>query len=201
MSRAAAEIEPVSRMLSSSLVLPGPIRAPDSKTMLTLTRAIPYCARAAVQIATVFPSRVAPFLPNKVEIHAVLKFRGSRTCVRIRLNQLFVFLSEGWNSYSGRKRRLSASDIVALRQKWKPVFESRIWESFKTGLREDVIIRDMKRNRYLSRGWQWKRHLPVVSSWLSRNLPPGDSRWHGVGNAYEARYRRKKLEAHQLWGG
>jgi hypothetical protein len=38
MSRAAAEIEPVSRMLSSSLALPGPIRAPDSKTMLTLSR-------------------------------------------------------------------------------------------------------------------------------------------------------------------
>ena len=44
MSRAAAEIEPVSRMLSSSLALPGPIRAPDSKTMLTLTRAMPHCA-------------------------------------------------------------------------------------------------------------------------------------------------------------
>ena len=40
MSRAAAEIEPVSRMLSSSLALPGPMRAPDSKTMLTLTRAM-----------------------------------------------------------------------------------------------------------------------------------------------------------------
>jgi hypothetical protein len=34
----------VSRMLSSSLTLPGPIRAPDSKTMLTLTRAMPHCA-------------------------------------------------------------------------------------------------------------------------------------------------------------
>lgn len=43
MSRAAAEIEPVSRMLSSSLVLPGPMRAPDSKTMLTLTRAMLHC--------------------------------------------------------------------------------------------------------------------------------------------------------------
>jgi len=39
-SRAAAEIEPVSRMLSSSLALPGPMRAPDSKTMLTLSRAM-----------------------------------------------------------------------------------------------------------------------------------------------------------------
>ena len=35
-SRAAAEIEPVSRMLSSSLALPGPMRAPDSKTALIL---------------------------------------------------------------------------------------------------------------------------------------------------------------------
>ena len=40
-SRAAAEIEPVSRMLSSSAALPGPMRAPDSKTMLILTRGMP----------------------------------------------------------------------------------------------------------------------------------------------------------------
>lgn len=40
MSRAAADIDPVLRMLSSSFTLPGPIRAPDSKTMLILTRAI-----------------------------------------------------------------------------------------------------------------------------------------------------------------
>jgi hypothetical protein len=39
-SRAAAEIEPVSRMVSSSLALPGPIRAPDSKAMLILRPAI-----------------------------------------------------------------------------------------------------------------------------------------------------------------
>src|SRR6516165_11379394 len=44
MPRAAAEIEQVSRMLSSSLALPGPMRAPDSKTMLILTRAMPHCA-------------------------------------------------------------------------------------------------------------------------------------------------------------
>jgi hypothetical protein len=39
MSRAAAEIEPVSRMLWSSAALPGPMRTPDSDTMLTLTLA------------------------------------------------------------------------------------------------------------------------------------------------------------------
>ena len=38
--RAAAEIEPVSRMLSRRLALPGPMRAPDSKTMLILTFAM-----------------------------------------------------------------------------------------------------------------------------------------------------------------
>ena len=48
LTRAAAEIEPVSRMLSSSLALPGPIRAPESKTMLTLTRAMPHCATRVV---------------------------------------------------------------------------------------------------------------------------------------------------------
>jgi hypothetical protein len=60
MSRAAAEIEPVSRMLSSSLVLPGPIRAPDSKTMLTLTRAMtPTVPCSPVQIAVTFPGVLA----------------------------------------------------------------------------------------------------------------------------------------------
>src|SRR6266478_3641296 len=39
-SRAAAEIEPVSRMHWSRAALPGPMRAPESKTMLILTRAI-----------------------------------------------------------------------------------------------------------------------------------------------------------------
>ena len=46
MSRAAAEIAPVSRMLLSSLTLPRPIRAPDSEAMLTLSRAIPALCHA-----------------------------------------------------------------------------------------------------------------------------------------------------------
>jgi hypothetical protein len=37
MSRAAAEIDPVSRIEASSRALPGPIRAPDSKMMLILS--------------------------------------------------------------------------------------------------------------------------------------------------------------------
>ena len=46
MSHAAAEIDPVSRMLSSSLTLPGPMRAPDSKTRLILTRGMPALCHA-----------------------------------------------------------------------------------------------------------------------------------------------------------
>src|ERR1700730_5361317 len=54
-SRAAAEIEPESRMLSRSLALPGPIRAPDSKTTLTLSLAMPaLCHARGCEIATFF---------------------------------------------------------------------------------------------------------------------------------------------------
>jgi hypothetical protein len=39
--RAAAEIDSVSRMLSKSAALPAPNRAPESRTMLSLSRAMP----------------------------------------------------------------------------------------------------------------------------------------------------------------
>jgi hypothetical protein len=58
---------------------------------------------------------------------------------------LYSLAKDGIAALRRRKRRLSASDIVALRQKWKPVFEARIWEKHQKKLREDVIIRDMKR--------------------------------------------------------
>src|SRR5688572_23954093 len=56
MSRAAAEMDPVSRIDSSSLALPGPIRAPDSKTMLILTRGISLSVQRAA--AGTFDDRV-----------------------------------------------------------------------------------------------------------------------------------------------
>jgi hypothetical protein len=45
----------------------------------------------------------------------------------------------------GRRRLLTPSQIIALRQKWKPQFESEIWKNHKEKLRCDVIIRDLKR--------------------------------------------------------
>lgn len=45
----------------------------------------------------------------------------------------------------GRKRRLSAAEILELRQKWRPQFEEEIWKNDKEKLRKDIIIRDIKR--------------------------------------------------------
>jgi hypothetical protein len=45
----------------------------------------------------------------------------------------------------GRKRRLTPSQVIELRSRWKPQFERHISENFRRELRNDVIIRDMKR--------------------------------------------------------
>lgn len=44
-----------------------------------------------------------------------------------------------------KKRNLSSAEIVQLRNKWQPIFEDKINQRRREGLREDVIIRDMKR--------------------------------------------------------
>jgi hypothetical protein len=50
-------------MLSSSLALPGPIRAPDSKTMLTLSRAIAGTVpRSGLQIPPDFPETLSDII-------------------------------------------------------------------------------------------------------------------------------------------
>jgi hypothetical protein len=44
-----------------------------------------------------------------------------------------------------RGRHLSPSEKIRLREKWKPEFEEHIYQQRKEKLREDVIIRDVKR--------------------------------------------------------
>lgn len=61
------------------------------------------------------------------------------------ISVLYSLAKDGIAALRRRKRHLSPSDIVQLRQKWKPTFEARIWETYKNTLRNDVIIRDMKR--------------------------------------------------------
>lgn len=45
----------------------------------------------------------------------------------------------------GRKRRLTPSQVIELRSRWKPEFEQHIWGTHRKELRSDVIIRDMNR--------------------------------------------------------
>src|SRR4051794_33895888 len=58
---------------------------------------------------------------------------------------LYSLIKDGVNLIRGRRRSLKPSDIVALRQKWKPLFGAEIWKNHHNKLRRDVIIRDMKR--------------------------------------------------------
>jgi hypothetical protein len=44
-----------------------------------------------------------------------------------------------------KRRRLSPSQVVELRQKWKPLFEAHVWEKYRDKLTSEIIVRDMKR--------------------------------------------------------
>ena len=64
----------------------------------------------------------------------------------------FNFLRLGWGAIRGvtrflrRNRRvLAPQEKLALRSKWKPEFQDKIDELQHKGLRQDAIIRDMKR--------------------------------------------------------
>jgi hypothetical protein len=58
---------------------------------------------------------------------------------------LYSLIKDVWAGIISRRRKLSASEVVELRKKWKAEFEPRIWDNHKNKLRPDVIIRDMKR--------------------------------------------------------
>jgi hypothetical protein len=58
---------------------------------------------------------------------------------------LYSLIKDGVNFVRGKRRRLGPPEIVALRLKWKPLFEAEIWKNHQKKLRVDVIIRDMKR--------------------------------------------------------
>src|ERR1700722_11067353 len=58
---------------------------------------------------------------------------------------LYSLAKDIWSNCTSRRRKLSTSEIVELRRKWKAEFEPHIWASHQKQLRNDVIIRDMKR--------------------------------------------------------
>ena len=66
MLRAAAEMEPLSRMLSNSLALPGPIRAPEASTMLIFSVVMPVDPQAQRSApAAESQSGTPAILPNR----------------------------------------------------------------------------------------------------------------------------------------
>ena len=46
---------------------------------------------------------------------------------------------------SSGRRRLSNSERLELRQKWKPLFEARVYDTHRKELRKDIIIRDLSK--------------------------------------------------------
>jgi hypothetical protein len=56
---------------------------------------------------------------------------------------IYSVIKDGWAAWG--RRKLSPSQVLALRQKWKPLFEEDIWKNHSEKLRDDVIVRDVKR--------------------------------------------------------
>jgi hypothetical protein len=61
------------------------------------------------------------------------------------LSFVYQLAKDGYARFRGTQRRLSPSEVLELRTKWKPQFEKYIWENYSKKLRSDVIIRDVKR--------------------------------------------------------
>ena len=83
MSRATAEIEPVSRMLSSSLALRGPIRAPDSNRIDSVlpSRRYRQSARGRHPRGSCEPDRARPVdEPETVEASVAAQPDGPAFC-------------------------------------------------------------------------------------------------------------------------
>jgi len=58
---------------------------------------------------------------------------------------LYRLLKDLLRWVKGRKGNLSPEDRLASREKWKSVFEEKIAERRRDGLRSDVVVRDVKR--------------------------------------------------------
>ena len=58
---------------------------------------------------------------------------------------LYSVAKDGVKALLGRRRKLIPSEIVERRQKWKPLFEAELSQNYRDKLRQDVIIRDMRR--------------------------------------------------------
>ena len=58
---------------------------------------------------------------------------------------LYSLLKDGLGLIRQKRRKLSNSEIIEFRQKWKPLFEKHVWEQHRDKLTSEIIVRDMKR--------------------------------------------------------
>jgi hypothetical protein len=58
---------------------------------------------------------------------------------------IYTLIKDLLSFVRGRRRKLTPSEILQLREKWRPQFENELWTNYKEGLRRDVIVRDVRR--------------------------------------------------------
>jgi len=58
---------------------------------------------------------------------------------------LYSLAKDGWAAIRGRKRRLTPSEVIAKRQRWKGEIERQLLERRRERLTMDVIVRDVTR--------------------------------------------------------
>ena len=63
----------------------------------------------------------------------------------ITTSLLYTMAKDAITAVHHGRQRWSTSEIIARRQKWKPLFEQEIWKTHRDKIRQDAIVRDMKR--------------------------------------------------------
>jgi hypothetical protein len=102
--------------------------------------------------------------------------------VDLTLSLLYGIARDAWAFARGRRRILSPSEVIRLRDKWQLIFESKIAERRSKRLRQDVIIRDVKRvDNYPDTAEAEKG----ISSWFRAGLVGTYHRGIQVGLRYE----------------
>jgi hypothetical protein len=82
----------------------------------------------------------------------------------ITTSLLYTMAKDGIAAIRHGRQRLSASEIIARRQKWKPLFQQEIWKTHTDKLRQDAIVRDMKRIDHYPDAEEGKGISPPISS-------------------------------------
>jgi hypothetical protein len=112
-----------------------------------------------------------PFPPDLFVIRTSLYPKDSRgrplVWELIAPSFIYTLVKDVLSLVKGKRRRPTAAEIVQLRQKWKPIFESNLWERRRDKLNSDVIIHDVKRlDQYPHGGNEGKG----ISAWFRVGL-------------------------------